>query len=243
MHPSHAAARFDVATFGEMIADPSRVAMLFSLMDGLARPASELARIAGVSASTASAHLARLAAAGFVRAERVGRHRYYRLSGAPVAEAIEAIALHAPTRPTRAAAAVDPARAALAHARTCYRHLAGRLGVAWLAALEAIDGLRLDRGAIVLTATGARALDGAGLGVAPRLEGKACLDWTERRPHLGGALGVAITQQLLALRWLARRSDTRALRVTSRGRAGFLGLGVPAAVIDDVQAAAARSLR
>ncbi len=225
-------ARFDVASFGELVSDPSRVAMLLALMDGLARPASELASLARVAPSTASSHLARLLSGGLVRAEPQGRHRYYRLAGDHVADALEAIALHAsraqgrkPARPT------DPARVALTSARTCYRHLAGQLGVAWMGALESRRLLRIQDGALTLAPRGVACFGELGL-VLPRWpQGKPCLDWTERRHHLGGALGAMLTDHLFTMKWIARRQGGRALRITSRGRTGFAKLGVPATLL------------
>jgi DNA-binding transcriptional ArsR family regulator len=123
MHQAVPSSRFDIASFGELVSDPSRVAMLLSLMDGLARPASELARIAGVTPSTASSHLGRLLGGGLVLADAVGRHRYFRLAGDRVADALEVIALN--TMPGKPLLSSDPRRAALSRARTCYRHLAG----------------------------------------------------------------------------------------------------------------------
>src|SRR4051812_41343312 len=127
--------RFDIASFGELLSDPSRVAMLLSLMNGLTRPATELAEIAGVSQATASAHLKKLLAGSLVRVEQSGRHRYYQLAGSSVADALEAMALHAPQR-RPSSRPVDPDRRIFANARTCYQHLAGKLGVAWLLALQ-----------------------------------------------------------------------------------------------------------
>src|SRR4051794_39872306 len=126
--------RFDIATFGELLSDPSRVAMLLSLMHGLTRPATELAGIAGVSPATASAHLKKLLAGSLIRVEQSGRHRYYQLAGTAVADALEAVALHVPQR-RASPKPMDPDRRLFTNARTCYQHLAGRLGVAWLAAL------------------------------------------------------------------------------------------------------------
>jgi DNA-binding transcriptional ArsR family regulator len=231
VHPTFPRARFDIAAFGELVADPSRVAMLLSLMDGLARPASELARIARVAPSTASAHLGRLAEGGLVCAEPRGRHRYFRLAGDRVADTLETIALQATATGHRPVTS-DPARIALSHARTCYRHLAGRLGVAWLAALDGQRLLRVHDGAITLAPRGVRRFGDLGLALSANVAGKACLDWTERRPHLGGALGALLTQHLLAMRWIARRDDTRALRITSRGRTGFARLGVAFHALD-----------
>jgi len=220
-------ARFDVAAFGELVSDPSRVAMLLSLMDGLARPASELARIAGVSPSTASSHLARLLGGGFVLAEDLGRHRYFRLASDDVAHALEVIALHTTRR--KRAPSPDPARAALSRARTCYRHLAGELGVAWFTSLEKGRLLRVHDGALTLAPRGVARFEGLGLTMTSWPAGKPCLDWTERRNHLGGALGVALTEHLLAIKWLARREERRALRVTTIGRAGFAQFGIDVA--------------
>ncbi len=121
---------------------------------------------------------------------------------------------------------------ALAHARTCYRHLAGRLAVACLVALEQQRLVLLRDGAIALSAEGMARFEA--LGLSPRRTwptGKPCLDWTERLPHLGGPLGVVLGQHLLEIGWLVRREEPRALRVTAAGRAGFRGLGLPSAVL------------
>ena len=219
--------RFDIASFGELVSDPSRVAMLLSLMDGLARPASELAGIAGVTPATASAHLRRLLAGGLVSVEPLGRHRYFKLSAIAVADALEAIALQAPPRPSPLPA--NPARLALSQARTCYQHLAGRLGVAWLAALERQRLLRIVDGALALAPRGIARIERAGLAAGGWPAGKPCLDWTERRHHLGGPLGSLLTQRMFRARWLARREGGRAVRVTTLGRARLADLGLPEA--------------
>jgi DNA-binding transcriptional ArsR family regulator len=224
MHSTIPNARFDIANFGELVSDPSRVAMLLSLMDGLARPASELAGIAGVAKSTASSHLNRLLAGALVLTEPIGRHRYFRLAGDHVADALEALALHAV--PRRRVQAPDPAREALSQARTCYKHLAGQLGVGWLASLERQRMIRLRDGALTLDPRGVACFEGLGLKPTRWPVGKLCLGWTERRHHFGGALGVLLTQHLLTLRWLARRKDGRALRITSIGRPGFAQFGL-----------------
>jgi DNA-binding transcriptional ArsR family regulator len=224
MHAAIPSARFDIASFGDLVSEPSRVAMLLSLMDGQARPASELATIAGVAPSTASFHLARLLEGGLVLAEPHGRHRYFRLASDGVGDALEAVAVHA--APSKPHAPSDPARAALCRARTCYKHLAGQLGVAWLAALERQELVGVHDGALVLTPGGKACFEGLGLSVPAWPVGKTCLDWTERRNHLGGALGVLLTQHLLARGWLARHGDGRALRITSVGRSGFARFGL-----------------
>jgi DNA-binding transcriptional ArsR family regulator len=221
-------AHFDIASFGELVADPSRVAMLLSLMDGETRPASELARLAHVTPSTASSHLRRLVSGGLLVCDASGRHRYFRLAGEHVADALESVALT--FAPRRAAQAADSAREAFAQARTCYRHLAGKLGVAWMGALEQRRFLKLRAGTLVLSARGIECFQELGLTMPTWPAGKPCLDWTERKSHLGGALGRLLTQHLLTLRWLARRSEGRALRITARGLTELerFGLRIPA---------------
>ena len=231
MHPSHPSSRFAIAEFGELVADPSRVAMLLSLMDGLARPAGELAQIAGVAPSTASAHLRRLTSGGLTRTEPRGRHRYFRLAGDHVADALEAIAAQIVPSPR-----CTPVRSALTQARTCYRHLAGRLGVAWMVALEKRGLLETSGGAVALTEKGAAALRELGL-TPPRSSGKTCLDWTERRYHLSGGLGTGLTAELFSARWIARRRDTRGVRVTLAGRDAFAELGIAADVLEAASSA------
>ena len=234
MHATIPGARFGMATFGELVSDPSRVTMLLSLMDGLARPASELASLAGVTASTASSHLGRLLRGGLVRAERQGRHRYFRLASERVADALEAVALQAVALqavPGQRLLPSNPTRAALSHARTCYLHLAGRLGVAWLAALESQRLLRINDGALTLAPRGVVRFERLGLAMAQWPAGRPCLDWTERRNHLGGPLGTLLTEHLFTLKWLARREERRALRITTRGRSGFERFGLSAALL------------
>jgi DNA-binding transcriptional ArsR family regulator len=212
-------ARYELAGFGELAADPSRAAMLLSLMDGSARRASELAGIAGVTPQTASSHLRRLVEGGLLVLERLGRHHYFRLSGERVAEALEAVALLHP--PARKRVPPTPERVALAEARTCYLHLAGRLGVAWLATLEKRRFIHLSGGALAMTGKGVAHFASLRLSPSRWPAGKPCLDWTERRSHLGGPLGGLLTQHLFERGWLARRAENRAVRVTSLGARGL----------------------
>jgi len=191
--------------------------MLLALMDGSARPATELAAVAKVTPPTASFHLGRLVTGGLLAVEAAGRHRYYRLAGAAVAEALEAVALIHPRRPDTANREIPPERLALVAARTCYRHLAGRLGVAWLASLERARLVGVRDGALALTRRGVARFEELGLAPARWPPGKTCLDWTERRYHLGGPLGTLLTDHLFAKKWLARRRDGRAVRITPEG--------------------------
>lgn len=223
-----------IAPAAALLADPTRVAILWALADGRVRPAGELARHAGVSASTASEHLARLLAGGLVVVERHGRHRYYRVGGESVVAALEAVGAIA--QPGVVPGYRDAAAArAVRHARACYDHLAGALGVEVTRALT-------ERGALVragprydVPPEGAEFL-AARLGVdveraraGRRQFAKACLDWTERKHHLAGALGAELLARFLALGWLERTDGSRALRVTAAGRRGFRDvLGVEA---------------
>jgi len=214
------ASRLDIASVASLLAEPARVSMISALMDGQARPATELARIARVSPSTGSAHLARLTRGGLLRVERQGRHRYHRLASDAVARAFESLSLLT-TRPERAPG-VDPAETAFRRARTCYRHLAGELGVGLVDGLLGRRLLRREGTRYVLTPAGRRT--GVSLGLLEDdglLEGRGCLDWTERRDHLAGPLGVGLAKGLLELGWLRRKPGTRALRVTVEGARGF----------------------
>ena len=217
----------DLAAAGALIGDPSRARMLDALMSGQALAAGELARVAGVGRSTASEHLARLLEGGLVEVVAQGRHRYYRISGPDVGAALEALSHVAPPRPVASLRQSGHARA-LAHARTCYDHLAGVCGVALHDALLSTDWLSP---AYDVTPLGLERFASWGVDVDAarrqrRTFARPCLDWTERRPHLAGALAAAITGSLVDRGWFVRRaSDSRALRLTDTGRDGLEGLG------------------
>jgi DNA-binding transcriptional ArsR family regulator len=220
--------RYQLAELGSLLAEPARAAILLALMDGTMRPAGELASIAGVSAATASAHLKRLLDGGLLGLHEQGRHRYYRLANDDVAAWLEAMALPNVTRATPRPA---PRDAALCLARTCYRHLAGQLGVALCEAWLQRGWLRAESEGLLLLPAAADALVHAGWQAAPTqqllsLRGRACLDWTERRLHLGGPLGVAVTRIMLDAGWLRRTSRNRALLPTADGLRRLAGLGV-----------------
>jgi DNA-binding transcriptional ArsR family regulator len=219
----------DIAPAAALMADPARAAMLGALLGGTPLSAGELSHLAGVSPATASAHLARLLDGGLVAVTRQGRHRYYRLAGHEVATVLEALAQISPVRPVRSLRQSREA-VALAQARTCYDHLAGRAGVELLDALlrtGVLNGNGSGAGvAYEVTARGAEKLAGFGVDVTQARQSRrrfagACLDWTQRRPHLNGALGAAVTGRLLELGWIERGPSGRAVRVTGPGRDGL----------------------
>ncbi len=217
-----------IAEVAAAVGEPARAAMLAALMDGRALTATELAEVAAITPQTASGHLARLATAGLIVAEKQGRHRYHRLASAEVARMIESVMLVAGgialSRPPRR---VGPKDAALRHARTCYDHLAGHLGVSIADALRASGAVEIAGDAAALTETGRARMQALGI-LAPdrdmrstRPVCRACLDWSERRPHLAGVLGAAICTHALDHGWIRRRAGTRALEITPAGRIGF----------------------
>jgi len=215
----------DLAAVAALIADPSRAAMLDALMGGETLTAGALAHRAGVAPSTASEHLARLEGGGLVASERRGRARHVRLAGAEVARALEALAAIAPQRRAAGLKAWHHGEA-LRAARSCYDHLAGVAGVALADALVERGVLEPGDGGFAITAAGQGALAGFGVDVATvlgarRATARACLDWSERRPHVAGALGAALLDELLRRRWLHRRPDGRALVVTPAGATGL----------------------
>ncbi len=228
-----------MAETAALLGDPTRANMLWALMDGGALTAKELAFAAHVSAPTASGHLGRLAEAGLLAVTRQGRHRYYRLASPAVGAMMEGLLAgsgldSAPLRPWRGGEA-------LRTARTCYDHLAGRLGVAIADSLVSKDR-------VVLTADGGEVMEaghaflrelGADLsaGSSGRVFCRPCLDWSERRPHIAGRLGAALCTRCLELGWIARRRDTRAVGITAVGRDGFAQtFGIAAESIGGMQA-------
>jgi DNA-binding transcriptional ArsR family regulator len=229
----------DIAAIGAILADPKRTRMLLALGDGRALPASVLADEAGVAASTASEHLRKLVSSGLVGAERHGRHRYFRIAGPQVGEMIEAMARVAPAAKVRSLREGTRAQA-IREARTCYDHLAGKLGTDLFQAL-------LRRGVIIggdgtfdpETAEQDR-LSSPGWDVEytlgdpqPLLElgidlprGRRpliryCIDWSEQKHHLGGGLGAALLQRLVDLNWIERAAGSRAVSVTPAGSEGL----------------------
>lgn len=224
----------DIASVAALIGDPGRARVLRALGDGRALPATVLAFEAGVAASTASEHLARLVAGGLLCVEARGRHRYYRLAGPEVGAVLEALSRVASAEPVRSLRAGSRA-AAVRYARSCYDHLAGRLGVALMEALLRDGALTGDDDGYELTDRGRRLLGELGVPVTARTRPlvRHCMDWSEQRPHLAGAAGAALLTRLLDLGWVERAPRGRALLVTDLGTrafAGRLGVEVPAEI-------------
>jgi DNA-binding transcriptional ArsR family regulator len=217
-----------VSRIAAAIGEPARARMLYCLMSGQARTSTELAMVAGISPSTASVHLGRLTAERLLRVIAQGKHRYYSLGGPSVAKALEALSVVAgissaqfvPSTPSR-----------LRVARTCYDHMAGSVGVSlhdrfhalgWLTA-----GSKGRANAYEITSVGTKAFEALGIDISAtravrRRFAFACLDWSERRPHVGGALGSAFLEMALQRRWVVQQPDSRALDVTSLGRREML---------------------
>jgi DNA-binding transcriptional ArsR family regulator len=224
-----------VSRIAAAIGEPARARMLYCLVDGRARTSTELAMVAEVSPSTASVHLNRLKTERLVKMVVQGKHRYYSLEGPNVAGALEALSVLAGGRRARF---VPNTPSWLRVARTCYDHLAGTLGVSlhdrfrklrWLSA----DSTGIDS-AYDLTPDGTKACEALGIDLAVtrmlrRRFAYGCLDWSERRPHMGGALGAALLNVALKRRWVLQDPDSRALDITSIGRREMLarfGVGV-----------------
>ena len=230
-----------LASVAALLGDPARAAMLQAMMDGRALTASELAHVAGITPQTASSHLARLTSAGLLAMEKQGRHRYHRLATPSMARLLENL-MHvaAEIEPPRRTVVTGPRDAALRAARTCYDHLAGRLGVAIADALIAAGHVELDSDAGIVSSSGLALFERIGLDVVRfqaeppankrRLLCRPCLDWSERRPHLAGKLGAAICQLSFDKGWIRRAEATRAVMITPKGQRAFREiLGVRAA--------------
>ncbi|HLX42524.1 MAG TPA: helix-turn-helix transcriptional regulator [Bryobacteraceae bacterium] len=216
-----------VSAIAAAIGEPARARILYSLVDGCARTSTELAVVAGVTPSTASVHLHRLKARNLVKVHAQGKHRYYSLEGAAVAAVLEALsvlasgssAVFVPATPNR-----------LRGARTCYDHIAGVLGVALHDRFVGLNWLSAGTGstdAYDVTPQGAKAFEGLGIGIDAtrglrRRFAYACLDWSERRPHIGGALGAAVLHVARKRKWVMQDLDSRALTVTAFGRREML---------------------
>jgi DNA-binding transcriptional ArsR family regulator len=224
-----------LARLASLIADETRAVCLLALLDGRAWTAGELARHAGVAASTLSEHLGKLVAGGLLVEDRQGRHRYVRLADARAAQLVEDLAAQvAPQAVVRPRTLRQSgAGSAMARGRTCYDHLAGRLGIAVTDAFTARGLLRQDTG-FALTDAGVAWFDSAGIRLdraSRRPLARACLDWTERRPHLAGVAGAAVCRHALEAGWCVRIGSERAVKVTAAGEralAELLGMDATA---------------
>lgn len=212
-----------LAEAAALIGDATRATMVSALLDGRPLSASDLAAAARITPQTASTHLAKLTAAGVLSVIRVGRHRYFRLASPAVVEMIEGIVAFALEKRPRYRPLSRQARA-LNAARICYDHLAGRLSVDLTDALVAREYLVLDRDNAEVTSAGTAFLTRFGIQLPSgrrRRLCRPCLDWTERRPHVAGPVGAAITTRLFDLGWMQRMPKSHAVAVTSTGRRGL----------------------
>jgi DNA-binding transcriptional ArsR family regulator len=217
----------NIAPVAALIGDPARAAMMMALMAGQALTVSELGAVAGLTKATASAHLTQLQAAGLLVARKAGRHKYLSLAGPDVAGLIEALmvvvsGLHTPVTRVR----TGPRDPAMRLARQCYDHLAGAYGVQVFGHMVEQGHLVQAAGGLDLTTQGAGFLTGLGIALPPQPRRatpgcRACLDWSERTSHLAGPVGRALLHGLLQKGWLQPQTGSRALGVTTKGKAGF----------------------
>lgn len=211
----------DLASVAALIADPSRAAMLSALLGGYALPASELARHAQITAQTASTHLAKMVSGDLLSVKQTGRHRYYSLRSKEVAQVLETLALIAPAQRIHSLKHSLQMQA-ICHARTCYDHLAGTLGVRLTEAMIEREMIAFGGEAFEVTASGIEWFTAVGIDCAVlhnkrRAFASMCVDWSERKPHLAGSLGAAFANYLLVQKWITRVNDSRAVKVTSVG--------------------------
>jgi DNA-binding transcriptional ArsR family regulator len=214
-----------IAEIAALVGDPARANILAALMGGRALTAGELVHAAGVSAQTTSGHLGKLADGRLIACVKQGRHRYYRIASPRVAEMLEgimAVVADAPPR-HRPASKLDQA---MRTARTCYDHFAGKLGVGLTDALGGQGHLVLADDGGEVTGSGIAFFQELGIDLAAarsrrRIFCRPCLDWTERRPHLGGSIGAVLAQRCFDLGWVERMRESRAVLVTPEGRRAF----------------------
>jgi DNA-binding transcriptional ArsR family regulator len=224
----------DLAAIGSLLADRTRATILLTLLNGGLTPASALAERAGVSRSLASSHLRKLESGGLLRVEPRGKQRLYRLASQSIADALEVLILLAPSLPVSSLRSAH-ARDDLRRGRLCYDHLAGRAGVALVEQLVSGGLLLPEPGGYAVTPDGARefaelGIDAAALAARPRPLTRACMDWSERRHHLAGSLGAALSAALVRRGWVETREASRAVSVTPSGRTALHDrFGIPPA--------------
>ncbi len=218
----------EIARIANMMADPARARMLWMLIDGTTRPAGELAFGANISAQSASGHLAKLTEGGLLVASAQGRHRYFRLASAEVASVLEGLASLSAARPRepRARLPSPGTPVQFLHARTCYGHLAGETAVRILEAMLASEWLSPEGNDFALTSLGSKRLGALGVDVEPpagsrRVYARACVDLTQRRPHLSGILGDAVLDAFVKRKWVVRHARSRIVTITPSGSDGI----------------------
>jgi DNA-binding transcriptional ArsR family regulator len=219
----------DIQRIANLLADPARARILWTLIDGTTRPAGELAFAANISAQSASAHLAKLVEGGLLHADAQGRHRYFRIASPEVASVIESVASLNAATTSRVPRSVLPSRAVpvpFLNARTCYRHLAGEMAVKVLEAILKARWLTVDGRDFVVTSLGREKLTALDVDLTPargsrRVFARACVDLTQRRPHLGGLLGDALLEIYVARGWVQRQHRSRVVSITPEGHENF----------------------
>jgi DNA-binding transcriptional ArsR family regulator len=219
----------DVARIARLLADPARARILRTLIDGTTRPAGELAYAANISAQSASAHLGKLVDGGLLFLEAQGRHRYFRIASAEVADAVESLgSLSMAVRPRnpRGPAIPKSAPVQFLHARTCYDHLAGEMAVQVCEAMLKARWMTAEGRDFRVTRLGEKRLAALDVDLAAarqsrRAFARACVDLTQRRPHLGGALGAALLDLYIARGWILRTQRSRAVSITPKGNEAF----------------------
>ncbi len=217
-----------IARIARLLADPGRARILWSLIDGTTRPAGELAFVANISAQSASAHLAKLVAGGLLASEAQGRHRYFRIASANIADTIESLASLSAARP-RASRSVLPSKSVpvqFLHARTCYDHLAGETAVQVLEGMLKARWLVAEGRDFRLTRPGENRLAALGIDLdaahrSRRVFARACVDLTQRRPHLSGALAAALLDLCTRRGWILRARRSRVVTITPKGQEAF----------------------
>ncbi|PAE98197.1 ArsR/SmtB family transcription factor [Shouchella clausii] len=215
----------NVAIVASLVSEPSRAAILTALLDGRFHPASELAYMAGIKPQTASFHLAKMVDADVIAVEKQGRHRYYGIQDPEIAKIMESLLSIAPPQKIKSFNQASQDKA-IRSARTCYDHLAGALGVKVTDSLLNMNVIREDKDGFVVTESGEEFFQAFQINLKKvrkkrRSFSHKCLDWSERRHHLAGALGNALLEKFIELNWVQRLPKTRAIQITDEGKQGL----------------------